>query len=205
LAASRARAYIGLGANVGNAETTLRSAVAALGSLPDARLVGVSRLYRTRPVGVEDQPDFLNAAVELDVPGGADAASSATGLLVRLKGLEREAGRNLRRRWGPRELDLDLLLFGDRQIAVERPPEARSVDADFDPARASMLLEVPHPAMRERLFVLAPLADLAPSLVPPGWGETIDQARRNRLNVEGEGAVRAVATWSKAAGAWVRP
>src|SRR5262249_29115288 len=104
------RAYIGLGANLGDARATLTAAVAALGALPGARLRGVSRLYRTTPVGVTDQPDFLNAAVALDVPAGRDSATGAIALLVELKRLERESGRQPRGRWGPRELDLDLLL-----------------------------------------------------------------------------------------------
>ena len=202
MAAGRVRVYIGLGANLGDAESTLRSAVAALAALPDARLTGVSRLYRTKPVGVENQPDFLNAVVGLEVPAGPDPAAGATGLLVRLKGLEREAGRRRRRRWGPRELDLDLLLFGDHRIAIDRPPGARSIDSLDDPAKAAKLLEVPHPSMSERLFVLAPLADLAAELVPPGWDETIDQARARQTDVEGVDAVRLIGTWSTAADGW---
>jgi len=203
LASSRVRAYIGLGANLGDAEARLRAAVLALAALPDGRLIGVSRLYRTKPVGVEDQPDFLNAVVGLEVPAGADPAASATGLLVRLKGLERDAGRRRRRRWGPRELDLDLLLFGDQRISIPRPPRARSIDADTDPAKASRLLDVPHPSMRDRQFVLAPLADLAPELVPPGWEYTVDQARVRQLAVEGDDAVRVVGIWSAAASTWI--
>ncbi|MES1239569.1 MAG: 2-amino-4-hydroxy-6-hydroxymethyldihydropteridine diphosphokinase, partial [Chloroflexota bacterium] len=76
------RAYIGLGANVGDARRTLADAVAALGALPGVRRRGVSRLYVTRPVGVEDQPDFHNAVVALDVPAGPDAATGAVDLLV---------------------------------------------------------------------------------------------------------------------------
>ena len=205
MAASRIRAYIGLGANLGDPERTLRAAVASLEALPGARVVGVSRLYRTRPVGVEDQPDFLNAVVALDVPRRPDPAASATGLLVRLKGLERDAGRRRGRRWGPRELDLDLLLFGDERISIERPPEGRSVDAADDPAKAATLLEVPHPSMPDRLFVLAPLADLAPGLVPPGWNETVETARDRRHAVEGDDAVAVAGAWSPRSGAWVRP
>jgi 2-amino-4-hydroxy-6-hydroxymethyldihydropteridine diphosphokinase len=205
LASGQVRAYIGLGANLGDAEATLRAAVGALAALPGARLEGVSSLYRTKPVGVEDQPDFLNAAVALDVPTSPDPEASATGLLVRLKGLERDAGRRRRRRWGPRELDLDLLLFGERRISIERPPAARSVDADDAPANAARLLEVPHPSMQDRLFVLAPLADLAAGLVPPGWAETVDQARQRRFAAEGADAARLVGAWSDAARAWVRP
>ena len=204
MASGRVRTFIGLGANVGDAEATLRAAVTSLASLPGARLVGVSRLYRTKPVGVEDQPDFLNAVVELDVLSGPEPAAGATNLLVQLKTLEREAGRRERQRWGPRELDLDLLLFGDERISIERPPEARSVDAEADPSKRAKLLEVPHPSMRDRLFVLAPLSDLAPDLVPPGWDDTVDAARRARLDAEGEDAVRLVGPWSAPVGAWIR-
>ena len=192
----RVRAYIGLGANVGDARTTLVEAVAALASLPGARLRGVSRLYRTKPVGVTDQSDFLNAVVALEVASGATSAEGATELLVELKRLEREFGRRRRRRWGPRELDLDLLLFGRARLAIERPPEGAPLSAGADPGAAARLLEVPHPSMAERLFVLAPLADLAPRLVPPGWHVTIGTAARLRALAEGSDAVRPVGTWA---------
>ena len=208
------RASIGLGSNVGDSRRTLTEAVAALGALPGARLRGVSHLYRTTPVGVTDQPDFLNAVVALDLPGGVDPPADATALLVALKGIERSFGRRQRRRWGPREVDLDLLLFGCHRISVERPPGAAKAapapEPDADPAahpalgapEAASLLEVPHPAMRDRLFVLAPLADLAPDLVPPGWPETVEAARRRRASVEGPDAVTPVGTWSDPDGSW---
>lgn len=192
----RVRAYIGLGANVGDAATTLTDAVAALAGLPGARLRGVSRLYRTTPVGVTDQPDFHNAVAALDVPAGEEPAAGATNLLVQLKRLEREAGRQKRPRWGPRELDLDLLVFGRNRIAVERPPEAAPLSAAIDPGAAGRLLEVPHPSMRDRLFVLAPLADLAPGLVPPGWRETVQTAARRQARLEGDAAARPVGRWT---------
>src|SRR6185436_5854697 len=123
------------------------------------------------------QAEFRNAVVALDVPAGRDAERGALELLARLKELERGFGRKRRRRWGPRELDLDLLVFGRARIAVERQPEARSLEADADPAKAARLLEVPHRDAGERLFVLAPLADLAPGLVPPGWHHTVARRR----------------------------
>jgi len=175
---------------------TLADAVAALAAVPAARLRGVSRLYRTRPVGVTDQPDFLNAAVALDLPAGRSPEAGATALLVQLKELEREFGRRRRRRWGPRELDLDLLLFGRAQLAIQRPPEGTSLSAAVDRGAAARLLEVPHPSMAERLFVLAPLADLAPGLVPPSWHTTIATAARRQLAAEGADAVRPVAKWA---------
>ncbi len=198
----RVRAYIGLGANVGDAERTLTDAVHALAALPGARLRGVSRLYATTPVGVRDQPAFRNAVVALEVPAGADPASGATDLLLALKDLERAFGRRRRERWGPRELDLDILLFGRARLAIERPPEGRSLEADEDPAMASKLLEVPHPEARHRLFVLAPLADLAPGLRPPGWGETVETARRRQALIEGADAARPIGTWDASGGRW---
>jgi 2-amino-4-hydroxy-6-hydroxymethyldihydropteridine diphosphokinase len=192
----RVRAYIGLGANVGDAQATLTDAVAALGAVPGTRLRGVSRLYRTTPVGVTDQADFHNAVVALDVPAGPDPSTGATDLLVQLKSLEHDFGRRKRQRWGPRELDLDLLVFGRHRLAIERPPAGAPLSTAIDPGAAARLLEVPHPSMRDRLFVLAPLADLAGGLVPPGWNETVATARRRQAGVEGEAAARAVATWT---------
>lgn len=200
--ARRTRAYIGLGANLGDAARTLAAAVHALAALPDVRLRGVSRLFATAPVGVTDQPEFRNAVVALDVPSGPDPATGATALLVALKTLEVAFGRQARGHWGPRELDLDLLVFGRARLAIDRPPGARSIDAATDPARAARLLEVPHPETRTRLFVLAPLADLAAGLVPPGWGESVATARRRRDLAEGPDAVRAIARWDPAAGDW---
>jgi 2-amino-4-hydroxy-6-hydroxymethyldihydropteridine diphosphokinase len=202
VAARRVRAYIGLGSNVGEPERTLSAAVRALDALPSVRLRGVSRLYATAPVGVTDQPEFRNAVVRLDVPAGPDPETGALALLVALKNLERAFGRRKRRRWGPRELDLDLLVYGRHRLAIERPPAARSVDANVDPAKAATLLEVPHPEAPERLFVLAPLADVAPRLVPPGWHETVATARRRREIAEGPDAVRALTEWDRAARDW---
>ena len=188
----RVRAYVGLGANVGDAPSTLTAAVHALAALPEARLRGVSRLYRTRPVGVTDQPDFHNAVVALDVPAGPDPETGALALLVALKEIERAFGRVPRERWGPRELDLDLLVFGRHRIRGERPEVARSED----PAKADrQWLEVPHPQAHQRLFVLAPLADLAPGLSPPGWGESVESARGRQERAEGPAAAEAVARW----------
>jgi len=170
--------------------------VRSLAALPGTRLVGVSRLYVTAPVGVTDQAAFHNAVVGLDVPAGPDPATGASALLVALKNLERAFGRQERLRWGPRELDLDLLVFGRARLAIARPPEGQSVD----PARSGRLLEVPHPGAADRLFVLAPLADLAPGLVPPGWRESVDTARRRRQSVESPDAVRQVASWNDARG-----
>jgi 2-amino-4-hydroxy-6-hydroxymethyldihydropteridine diphosphokinase len=193
------RAYIGLGANIGDGQATLTAAVHALAALPGASLAGVSRLYVTAPLEVTDQPDFHNAVAALDVPAGPGPNTGPIALLLALKSIERALGRQDRFRYGPRELDLDLLLFGDERMSVERPEEGRSPD----PAKAIRLLEVPHPQAQRRLFVLAPLADLAPDLVPPGWAETVAEARARRESIEGASAVRAVARWDSALGRWV--
>lgn len=198
------RAYLGLGANLGDAAATLAEAIAVIDGLPGSRVRAVSRLFVTVPVGVADQPDFHNAVVAVDVPAGPDRATGALDLLVRLKAIERDFGRRRGRRWGPRELDLDLLVFGRAHLAIERPVEARSIDATGDPPSAATLLTVPHPAASSRSFVLAPLADLVPGLVPPGWGVTVETARRRQAVVEGPGAVRPIARWDPSARGWRR-
>jgi 2-amino-4-hydroxy-6-hydroxymethyldihydropteridine diphosphokinase len=198
----RTRAYIGLGANLGDAEATLAAAVVALGGLPRVRLRGVSRLYATAPVGVVDQPQFRNAVVAVDVTRADEPAADALALLVGLKSLERDFGRRAGRRWGPRELDLDLLVFGRSRISVERPPAGRSLDAVKATTPGGRILEVPHPAAAARLFVLAPLADLSPGLVPPGWDRTVRSAARRQRAVEGADAVRAIAAWDPGRRAW---
>lgn len=179
MAGLRVRAYVGLGANVGDPRANLRKAVAALSALPGVSLRGVSRLYSTKPVGVLDQPDFINAVVALDVPGGPDPATGALALLAALKALEQAIGRVNRQRWGPREVDLDLLLFGRHQVNVKRPDQR--------------WLVIPHPQAHERLFVLAPLSDMVPGLRPPGWHETVATARRRQETAEGPDSVHVVA------------
>lgn len=194
----RVRAYIGLGANLGDPTTTLATAIASLAVTPGIALRAVSRLYATEPWGVLDQPEFGNAVVAVDT------TLAPLPLLAVLKGLEADAGRVGGERWGPRLLDLDLLVHGRSRVAIERPPEARSLDAEVDPAKAARLLEVPHRDLGERLFVLAPLADLVPGLVPPGWHETIETRRREVASAEPPGVVRAVGTWDgKVPGRWV--
>jgi 2-amino-4-hydroxy-6-hydroxymethyldihydropteridine diphosphokinase len=188
---------VGLGANLGDAAGTIAAGIHALGALPNARLRGVSRLYATEPVGVTDQPEFRNAVAALDVPTGPDPETGAVALLIALKGIERAFGRRQRERWGPREIDLDLLVFGRHRIAVERPAAARS----DDPTKPTDLV-VPHRLAGERLFVLAPLADLAPGLVPPGWSETVATARARREGIEVPDSVRPIATWSSD-GQWI--
>ena len=188
------RAYIGLGANVGDAAGTLAWSVGAIDDLPGVRVRGVSRLYATAPWGVIDQPEFRNAVV------AADVWLSPLDLLSALKSIEREAGRRQRRRWGPRELDLDLLVYGRQRVDVERTASARSVD----PAKSVKRLQVPHRDLGERLFVLAPLADLAPGLVPPGWSTTVETRRGVVAATEPPGSVRVVGEWDPASQSWRR-
>lgn len=145
-----ARAFIALGGNVGDVRASFTRALALLRASPGLRLLAVSSLYRTAPVGPIAQPDYLNAAAlaTSDLPAHA--------LLDRLQQVERELGRDraAEQRWGPRTLDLDLLIYGD--LRLDRPG-----------------LTVPHPRLAERRFVLAPLADLDPSLRPPGADATV--------------------------------
>ena len=138
------RAYVGLGANLGDREATIRAALAAL---PD--VVAVSKLRETEPVGVVDQPPFLNGAAALETE------LSARELLTALLEVERGLGRERRERWGPRRIDLDLLLYADETI--DEPG-----------------LTVPHPRLHERRFALEPLLDLEPELVIPGHGRVSD-------------------------------
>ena len=194
----RVRAYIGLGANLGDAAGTIGRGIRALAALPGVRPHAVSRLYITMPVGVLDQPPFRNAVMGLDVPTGPDPATGATTLLIALKQLERALGRQERERWGPRELDLDLLVFGRARLAIDRPPAGLSLDR----GKADRLLVVPHPEAAERLFVLAPLADVAAGLVPPGWRETVATMARRRAAIEGPDAVHPVATWDADGETW---
>jgi 2-amino-4-hydroxy-6-hydroxymethyldihydropteridine diphosphokinase len=143
-------AFVGLGANLGDRETTLRSALERLSAEPGVELVAVSSFRDTAPIGIADQPRFLNAAAAVET------TLSAHDLLDRLLAIERRLGRTREGpRFGPRTIDLDLLLYGDERIQEEG-------------------LEVPHPRLHERLFALEPLADLEPDLVVPGRGPLAD-------------------------------
>lgn len=149
------RAWIGLGANLGDAAHTVRAAIAALDELPETRLLQASRLYATPAWGNEDQPPFVNAvaAVLTDLP--------ALELLQVMLGLERQFGRvrDPAVHWGPRALDLDLLLYGEQVLDL---PD----------------LKVPHPYLHERAFVLVPLAEIGPELKIPGHGRVQDAVMR---------------------------
>lgn len=139
------RAWIGLGSNLGDAADCVRTAIQNLDGLPQTALGPASGLYRTAPVGVTDQPEFCNAVAAVDT------TLSPHELLAHLQAMEQDYGRVRTRRWGPRTLDLDVLVFGDQRI--EEPD-----------------LTVPHPRLHERGFVLVPLAAVAPDLEVPGRG-----------------------------------
>ncbi len=145
-------AYVALGANLGDPVATVRSAMAALGDIAGARLLATSPLYRTAPVGLRHQPDFINAVAALAVDDGVFSAAT---FLAALFAIEAAFGRQRSVKNAPRTLDLDLLLYGDMTIST--------------PA-----LTLPHPRMAERAFVLAPLADIAPDLCIPGRGPVTD-------------------------------
>jgi 2-amino-4-hydroxy-6-hydroxymethyldihydropteridine diphosphokinase len=139
------RAYVGLGANLGNRRGTLQQAVSLLAAVDGVDVLAVSELRETDPVGVVDQPRFLNGAAALET------TLSARELLDTLLAIERSLGRERVERWGPRTVDLDLLLYGTEIVD--------------DPG-----LRVPHPRLHERRFALEPLAELDPELVIPGRG-----------------------------------
>ena len=145
-------AFVALGANVGDRLAALRGAVAALDARADTAVTAASAVYETEALvlpGADPQPDHLNAVVALRTSLGP------TALLRVLHAVERAAGRDPNApRWSPRPLDLDLLLFGD--AVVETPA-----------------LRVPHPALAQRRFVLAPLADVAAARVVPGLDQTV--------------------------------
>lgn len=142
-------AYIGLGSNLGDSISTMHAALDALALLPGTRLVRASRLYRTPAWGMTAQPDFINAAAMVE------SRLSPQDLLAAMLAIERDAGRERRGdgsdRWGPRTLDLDLLLYGDQVIDQHG-------------------LRVPHPHLRERAFALLPLVEIAPDVGIPGVG-----------------------------------
>jgi 2-amino-4-hydroxy-6-hydroxymethyldihydropteridine diphosphokinase len=147
------RAYVGLGANLGPREVTILRAVDLLGATPGIEVLELSQLRETDPVGVTDQPAFLNGAV------GVDTTLSPRQLLDELLRIERELGRvRDGERWGPRTIDLDLLVYGDHR--VDEPG-----------------LTVPHPRLADRPFALEPLAELDPALEIPGRGRVADLLR----------------------------
>ena len=145
------RAFVGMGGNIGDAANTLMEAIWALEALPQTSVRSQSDLYRSPPWGRTDQAEFINAVVELQT------RLAPSILLDSLIEIEERFGRvrNADERWGPRTLDLDLLLYGDQTIQVPG-------------------LCIPHPHLHERGFVLVPLAQIAPNLDVPGQGRVAD-------------------------------
>lgn len=142
------KAFVGLGSNLGEREATIRRALDELARLPSTTLTRASSLYDTEPVGDADQPNFLNAVAELDTE------LPVRQLLWNLLLIEKRLGRVRTHKWGPRTMDLDVLLYGDQ---VHEEPDLR----------------VPHPELTRRSFVLVPLVELDPALVHPVTGETL--------------------------------
>lgn len=143
------RAYVAFGANLGDPVASFDFARARLDQLPATDVVAYSSLYRSTPIGVDGQPDYLNAVIALDT------ALSPHALLAAMLEIEHEGGRVRAYHQSPRTLDLDLLLYGERSVA----------DA---------VLQIPHPRMHERAFVLVPLAEIAPDAQVPGHGAVRD-------------------------------
>jgi 2-amino-4-hydroxy-6-hydroxymethyldihydropteridine diphosphokinase len=138
--------YVGLGSNLDNPEHHVRMALDALARIPNTRLVRHSSFYRSAPMGPSDQPDYINAVAALET------TLSALDMMAELQSIERQHGRvRGANKWGPRTLDLDLLLYGDERIA-------------------KATLTVPHPGITERPFVLYPLSEIAPTIDVPGYG-----------------------------------
>lgn len=140
------RAYIGLGSNLADPVEQVKTAISNLQSLPDSQLVAWSSLYASPPMGPQDQPDYINAVAAIET------ALTAHQLLDALQAIEQQQGRIRKRHWGERTLDLDVLLYGQNEI---------------DDAR----LQIPHPGIALRAFVLYPLAEIAPDLTIPNAGE----------------------------------
>lgn len=151
---NKVQAYVALGANLGDPRARVRDAMQALDTLAQTQVTARSPLYLTPPWGMVEQPDFVNAVA------GIETALPADDLLDALQDLEARAGRvRDGQRWGPRVLDLDLLLYGDER-------------------RHGGRLEIPHPRLAERAFVLLPLADIAATLEVPGQGRVADLLAR---------------------------
>ena len=139
------KVYIGLGSNLNDPQSQLKKAIISLEMVPSTTVVRTSSFYKSKPVGPQDQPDYINAVVELDTE------LSAQVLMDYLQGIENKQGRVRKQKWGPRTLDLDILLFSEEIIQDDR-------------------LVIPHVEMHKRGFVLLPLAEISPDCMIPGIG-----------------------------------
>jgi len=149
------RSFIGLGSNVGDRAENLRQAIRALKATPGMEVAQVSGIYETEPVGGPAQPDYLNAVVEIDTQLGPRAIFEACMTIEHALGRERSTEEH----WGPRVIDLDVLTCGDLMVS----------DPD---------LEIPHPRIAERAFVLVPFSEIAPYIEIPGLGRVHDLEER---------------------------
>jgi 2-amino-4-hydroxy-6-hydroxymethyldihydropteridine diphosphokinase len=144
------RAHLSLGSNVGDRASHLKDALSAMGGHPHIALTAVSRIYQTAPVGKLDQPDFLNMAAEIETE------LTPEDLLSVLKSIEARIGRQPAERWGPRLIDIDIILYENERIQSDS-------------------LSVPHPEFRRRAFVLVPLAEIAAEAHDPETGQSVGQ------------------------------
>ena len=189
---ARVRAYIGLGANVGDAAGTLAAAVHALAALPDAalgrRVAAVRHRARRRR---RTSPSSATRSSRSTCRRDRRAETGASALLIALKDIERAFGRRRASDGGRARSTSTCCCSATRGSRSSDRPGAGATTRP----RPSLPLVVPHAEARNRLFVLAPLADLAPDLVPPGWDESVAEPRPRRLAAEGPDAVRPIATW----------
>ena len=144
--------YLGLGANLGNRLAALTEALVLLDTTPSMRMLSCSSVYETEPWGMVDQPQFLNLVA------GFETTLSPQDLLAGCKQVESQVGRTESYRWGPRQIDVDILLYGDAVVSSTQPE-----------------LQIPHARLAERAFALVPLAEIAPDAVVPALGKQVAQ------------------------------
>jgi len=140
--------FLGFGSNLSNREGNITLARELIRKIPGVRILGSSSLFETEPVGITDQPRFINAVVEIET------SLPPRELLERVKEIERKIGRQKTFRWGPREIDIDILTYGNQTIHDD-------------------ILTIPHPEMTKRVFVLLPLLEIAPEFVHPASNKTV--------------------------------
>ncbi len=155
-------AFIGIGSNLGDKAFNIRQAIRIMAESWKIDVVSVSSLYETEPVGVRDQPDFLNCVVKVETE------LTPRELLKTLKGIEARMGRRPGPRWGPRRIDLDILFYGDLTLNEDD-------------------LIIPHPRAHERLFALMPLFEIAPDLMHPVLGRSIRELIEDLKGEKGQG------------------